>query len=222
MRMKKIYQNGFTLIELMIVMLVMSVLALALMNFVAGWLQLSSEAQAQANLTSTAQLALEKATNDIMLSGSVDSPNRWPDPNGPNGNQYGWTANSQTLILAKVAINSSGQPIYTDNSDYVTLKDDEIYFLSGTTLYRRTLASGEPSDIAVTTCPQSDATASCPPDNIVATGVTNWSVSYYGINGDTVSPTDARSIQLSITLSAQYGSKPITASYTTRMVFRNE
>jgi prepilin-type N-terminal cleavage/methylation domain-containing protein len=215
-------KNGFTLVELIVVLLIMSVLSIVLMNFVADWLQVSSEAQAEVNLTSTAQLALDKVTNDIMLSGSVDATNRWPDPNGPGGNEYGWTSNAQTLILAKVAINSSGQPIFTDSSDYVTLKDDEVYFLSGTTLYRRTLASGQTGDIAVTTCPQSDASSSCPPDNVVATGVTGWSVSYYGINGDVVSPADARSVQLSITLSSQYGSQPITASYTTRMVFRNE
>jgi prepilin-type N-terminal cleavage/methylation domain-containing protein len=213
---------GFTLIELLVVMLVMAILSLTIANFITSWLQSSSENQAKANLLSTAESALTKVANDIMLSGSVDTTNRWPDPNGPNGNPYGWTSGSSTMILAKVAVNSSGNAIFTDSSDYVTLKDDEVYFMSGTTLYRRTLASGELGDSAVTTCPASDATAQCPPDNVVATGVTNWAVSYYDINGNLVSPANARSVQISITLSSMYGSTPISSSYTTRMVFRND
>jgi prepilin-type N-terminal cleavage/methylation domain-containing protein len=215
MQKDKTTAAGFTLIELLVVMLVMAILSLTVANFVTNWLQASSENQAKANLLNTAESALTKVADDIMLSGSVDSPNRWPDPNGPNGNQYGWTSNSSTLVLAKVAVNSSGSAIFTDSSDYVTLKDDEVYFLSGTTLYRRTLASNELGDVAVTTC-------LCPPDNVVTTGVTNWAVTYYDINGDLVSPVSARSIQISITLSSEYGSSPITSSYTTRMVFRND
>jgi prepilin-type N-terminal cleavage/methylation domain-containing protein len=222
MHKRKLNPNGFTLIELLIVIILIAILSLAISNFIADWLQTATVSQAESNLLSNAQLALTKVTTDIELSGSVDTTNRWPDPNGPGGNPYGWTSSSSVLILAKVAINSSGQPIFTDNSDYVTLKDDEVYFLSGTTLYRRTLASGEDGDIAVTTCPASDATASCPPDNVVATGVSNWSVSYYDQNGDSVSPGNARSVQVSITLSSDAGGQPISESYTTRMVFRND
>lgn len=215
-------EAGFTLIELLVVMLVMAILSLTIANFITNWLQSSSENQAKANLLTTAESALTKVANDIMLSGSVDTTNRWPDANGPNGNPYGWNSGSSTLILAKVAVSSSGAAIFTDNSDYITLKDDEVYFMSGTTLYRRTLASGELGDSAVTTCPASDATAQCPPDNVVATGVTNWTVSYYDINGNSVAAANARSVQISITLSSMYGNNPITSSYTTRMVFRND
>ncbi|MGH7234733.1 MAG: prepilin-type N-terminal cleavage/methylation domain-containing protein [Candidatus Saccharimonadales bacterium] len=221
MRKSILNKKGFTLLELLVVMLVMGILSLAIANFVTSWLQTSSENEAKANLLSTAESALTKVSNDIMLSGSVDTANRWSDPNGPSGNHYGWTSGSSTLVLAKVAVSSNGSAIFTDGSDYVTLKDDEVYFLSGTTLYRRTLSSGESGDSAVTTCPAAVATAQCPADNVIATGVTSWSVSYYDINGDSVTPANARSVQLSITISSEYGAKPITSSYTTRMVFRN-
>ena len=211
--------SGFTLIELLIVMLVMGVLSLMLANFIASWLQASGLEQARANLLSNAENALGTVTNDIMLSGSVDQTNRWPDANAPAN---GWQSNSQTLILAKVATDSSGNPIFLDTSNYITQKDDEIYFLNGTTLYRRTLKSDSTNDAAVTTCPQSDATSTCPPDTVIATGVTNWSVGYYDANNDSVTPANARSIQLSITLTEPYGGQSVSASYSTRMVFRND
>lgn len=218
---KKPEESGFTLIEMLIVLLVMSILSLALANFIASWLQTQGLAQTRASLISDTESALDTANKDIKLSGSVDQTNRWPDPNGPGGNQYGWTSGSQVVILAKVATNSSGNPIFTDSNDYITLKDDEIYYLSGTTLYRRTLASGIDGDTAVTTCPPSSATATCPADATIATGVTNWSVSYYDANNNSVSPSNARSVQLSITLSTPYDGQTVSASYTTRMVFRN-
>jgi prepilin-type N-terminal cleavage/methylation domain-containing protein len=214
-------QNGFTLIELMVVVLVMGILSVALANFIFGWMNTAGLQQVRSNLQYDAEYALDTVNNDIMLSGSVDSTNRWPDPNGPGGN-YGWTSNSQTLILAKVATDSSGNPIFLDSTDYITQKDDEIYYLSGTTLYRRTLSSGTSGDSAVTTCPPSLSTSSCPPDMTVATNVSAWSVAYYGANNNVVSPDLARSVQLSITLSGSYGAEPLSASYTTRMVFRND
>ena len=212
---------GFTLVELLVVMLVMSILSLTLANFIATWLQTQGLAQTRSNLLTNAESALDNVSQDIMLSGSVDQTNRWPDANGPGGNQFGWQSGSQTLILAKVAVDSSGDPIFVDTTDYITQKDDEIYFLSGSTLYRRTLASTSSTDAAITTCPSSDATSTCPADKIIATGVSSWSVSYYDASNNLVSPSDARSVQLSITISTPYDGQPVNVSYTTRMVFRN-
>jgi len=217
----KRHQNGFTLVELLLVMIIMGIVGLALTNFISTWLQTASISEARADLLNSAEIALDDVNNDIMLSGGVDQTNRWPDPNGPGGNEYGWQSGDQTLILAKVATDSSGNPIFLDSSDYITQKDDVIYFLNGTTLYRRILASDSTNDSAITTCPASDATASCPPDTVIATDVTNWSVSYYNAENQIVTPADARSVQLSITLSEPYGNANISASYTTRMVFRN-
>lgn len=220
--MTKQRSYGYTLIELLIVMVVMSIISLVLANFITTWLQSSSQAQARAFLLGNAESAVGKVTNDILLSGSVDLTNRWSDANGPGGNPFGWQSNSTTLILAKVATNSGNNPIFLDSSNYITQKDDIIYFISGKTLYRRVLKSTSTNDAAVTTCPQSDATISCPVDNTVVTNVTSWSLVYYDANDNIVSPANARSVQVSITLSSGYGSQPFSESYTTRMVFRND
>lgn len=212
--------SGFTLIELLIVMLVTSILSLSLADFISNWLVAAGQDNANVVLQTNAESALDLVNTDIMLSGSVDQTNRWPDPNSPNG-LYGWQSGSQTIILAHIATDSSGNVIFVDSSKYITLKDNYIYYLSGTTLYRRILASGIAGDTAVTTCPPASATLSCPADKTIATGVTSWSVSYYDASNNTVTPANARSVQLAITLATTYAGHTVNASYLTRMVFRN-
>jgi len=206
---------------MLVVMLVMSVLSLSLANFITTWLQASSLAQKRADLLTSAETALDTVTGDIRLSGNADLNNRWADANAP-GNQYGWQSGSQTLVLAKVAVDSSNNIIFSDPSKYISQKDNEVYFLSGSTLYRRTLESDSANDAATTTCPAAVASSSCPADTVVATNVANWSVTYYDASGVVVSPTDARAVQISVTLNSKLNAQTISASYTTRMVFRNE
>lgn len=215
-------EQGFTLIEMLVVTVIISVLSLTLANFVITWLQAESLANARTSLLQNAENALDTVTSDIKLSGSVDTTNRWPDPNGPSGNQFGWSSGSQTLILARVALTKNNAVIFSDPSEYISQKDNEIYYLSGSTLYRRTLASTSTGDVAVTTCPPALATKTCPADKTVATGVSSWSVAYYDENGDVTTAADARSVQIAITLISKVNTQTISESYTTRMVFRND
>jgi hypothetical protein len=124
-------------------------------------------------------------------------------------------------VLAKAATDSSNNILYSDASKYITEKDNEIYYLSGSTLYRRTLATNDNNDVAVTTCPP-PGSSGCPADKTIATGVTSFSVHYYDANETIVTPTSARSIELDITMSSTQDGHTISASYNTRMVFRNK
>lgn len=222
MKTHKLNQKGLTLIELIVVMLVMSILAIMMANFIANWLQSETNTQKRADLLTNAQNALDTITEDIRMSGSVDANNRWPDANGPSGNQFGWASGSQTLILAKTAVTSGNTVIFSDPSNYITQKDNAIYYLSGTTLYRRILESTDASDAATTTCPPSAATSSCPADKTIATGVKTFTVTYYDADNNVVTPANARSVQLAITLTTKQNTQTISASYSTRMVFRND
>lgn len=215
-------QRGFTLVELLITCVLIGIVGIAIAGFMTTWLGAYSEANARTSLLDNAELALDRITADIRLSGNADENNRWPDPNGPSGDQYGWASDSDTLVLAKVANDKNGNAIFSDPNNYITLKDNEVYFLSSGTLYRRTLASDNANDAVYTTCPAAKATASCPADDVIATGVTNFSVNYYDADENEVTPANARSINLDLTLATKSGGKTITAHYSTRMVFRNE
>jgi prepilin-type N-terminal cleavage/methylation domain-containing protein len=214
-------EGGYTLVELLVTMIIISILSLGIVSFFTGWLQVESLAQSRSDLLLTAENALDMITNDIKLSGEVDINNRWADQYAPGGS-YGWASGSQVLVLAKIATDKSNNVIYSDASKYISQKDNEVYFLSGTTLYRRTLQSDDPTDAAVTTCPAADASPSCPADTVVATGVSNFSVTYYDADENIVAPSSARSVQLSITISSSTGGKKTSATYATRMVFRND
>lgn len=215
---------GFTLVELIITMVVVGIIALTLPNFIANWLNASSLGQARSDLLSNAETALDTVNKDIRLSGAADQNNRWADPNAPSApsDEYSWQSNSTTLVLAKAAVDSSGNIIFSDTSKYISQKDNEIYYISGSTLYRRTLSSGDSSDAAVTTCPPASATPSCPADKVIANDVSSFSIQYYDANDQQVVPNNARSVQLAITLQNKVGTETISASYNTRMVFRNE
>lgn len=213
---------GFTLIELLITMTLMSLVGITLSQFIASWFEASSLTQARTNLLTNAESALDKVSTDIKLSGSADDNNRWPDNNAPSapGNLYSWASNSSTLVLAKSATDSSGNVIYSDPNNYITLKDNVIYYVSNGTLYRRTLSSGNANDAAITTCPP-PGQSGCPADISVANRVTNFAVQYYDANENVVAPSSARSIELDITLQTTQGGKTVSATYNTRMVFRN-
>ena len=215
-------QSGFTLVELLVTISLMSILSLMLANFVITWLAASTLAQARTELLTNAENALDTVTEDIRLSGSADQKNRWPDANAPGGNQFGWQSNGNTLVLAKAAVDASNSIIFSDAAKYITQKDNEIYYVSAGTLYRRTLESSDTNDVAITTCPPANATRGCPADKTVATNVTNFAVTYYDADLSVVSPDNARAIQLSITMSKKVNGKAVSASYNTRMVFRNE
>jgi prepilin-type N-terminal cleavage/methylation domain-containing protein len=215
-------EAGFTLVELTLVMIIMSILSLTMANFIETWLQQSSLSQARTNLLVNSETALDKVTNDIKLSGSVDQNNRWADTYGPGNNQFGWTSGSQVLVLAKAAVDSGNNIIFSDPAKYISQKDNEIYYLSGTTLYRRTLASTSAGDAAVTTCPPADATSSCPADLTIATGVTRLTFTYYDASNNSVAPENARSVEIDITISSLQGGQTVSATYSARMVFRNE
>lgn len=216
--------SGFTLVELIITMVLIGILSLTLPNFIATWLQASSLGQARSDLLGNAENALDTVNKDIRLSGAADQNNRWADPNAPGAptNDYSWQSSGSTLVLAKAAVDSGNNIIFSDPAKYISQKDNQIYYVSGSTLYRRTIASSDPNDAAITTCPPAIATSSCPADKTIATGVTTFSVQYYDANEQQVTPSSAHSIQLAITLQDKVGSKTISASYNTRMVFRNE
>ncbi|HET8709042.1 MAG TPA: type II secretion system protein [Candidatus Saccharimonadales bacterium] len=214
---------GFTLVELLVTIILLTVVALALTNFIANWVTVSSRSQARADLLANAENALDTINTDIRLSGNVDDKNRWSDNNAPAAptDLQSWVSGASTIVLAKAAVDHDRNVIFSDTSKYISLKDNVIYFVKDGTLYKRVLASDNANDAALTTCPAAVASTSCPVDSTITTGVKSFSVKYYDLNNIETTPSSARSVQLSITLETHKGGQTVTASYSTRMVFRN-
>lgn len=216
--------RGVTLVELLISIAVISILVGAVISFTVGNLNGYTAASIRENLLAQAQTGLNKINDSILLAGAADATNRIADQNGPGGpsNLFGWTGTSSTLILATAAQDASGNILFSDPANYVSYKNNIIYYLNGTTLRRRVLAASVSGNATKTSCPDSKATASCKADSIVLENVKAFTVTYLDKNNASVSPGDARGIEISVTMNDKRFTKKTQVSYTTRSVFRND
>lgn len=216
--------SGFTLVELIISCIMVSIMSMVLINFLGTWTQQNALTTARVSLLNDAQVALDSIGENIRQSASADQNNRWLDPNSPGAptNQQSWQSNGTTLILATAAQDSNSNILFSDTANYTSWKNNYVYFVSNQVLYVRTLAANVSGNKAVTTCPASSATSSCPKDRALTSNATSFSVKYYNNDNQEVTPTNARSIELSITLQTKKYNQPIQANYKTRMVFRNK
>lgn len=221
---KKLNDTGMSVVELLVVLTVTTTLVLIITGFLITNLQQSTLATARGNILRETEQSLDLAANDIRLSANADTNNRWPDVNSPTGgtNQYSWQSNGTTVVLATAAENSSGAVIFSDSKNYITEKNNLVYFVKNGTLYKRTIASPVTGNSAKTSCPIALATASCPADKELLHDVTAFGVTYKDGQNNSVTPTDARSIELSVTVSKPLYGKNVSVDYKTRMVFRND
>lgn len=219
----KLNHDGMTLIELSIALLITAAMVTVIVSFAVDKLQQSSIQTMQQDLLSNAETGLNRITNDIRLAVAADANNRWDDPHAPSapGDDFSWQSNATTIVLAVAAQDTSGNIIFDDPHDYVSAKNNVIYYLSNGSIWRRTLAAPNSGNSAVTTCPPSLATASCPADRDILDNVETFSATYYDGSNNQVSSADAHSVQLTVQLNEHKYRQDITAKYTTRMVFRN-
>jgi prepilin-type N-terminal cleavage/methylation domain-containing protein len=214
-------QRGFTVVELAISISVTGILLALIFGFMTSSLQQYSNDTNRANLINSAQAGFERITNDIRLSASADTNNRWPDTYAPV-NTFGWTTDSDTLVLATAAEDTAGNIIFADPANYISQKNNVIYFLQNGTLYRRVIAASVANNSAKTTCPAANATATCKADRKILDNVKTFTIKYYDEQNVEVAPDDARAIELYAKLEKKAFSEPVSVDYKTRMVFRND
>lgn len=221
MTIKRLTSKGFTLLEVMVATMVTSMLLILVVNFMITNFVNSTIDTARADLLREAQLTLDTVGRDIRLSANADEQNRWPDPNSPGGVDFGWASGVDELVLATAAFDSSNNILFSDALHYVTSKNNNIYFVTDGVLYKRILADPIAGNVASTTCPASPSD-SCPDDIRLVDTVLNFTVRYYSNEGLEVTPSEARSVELTLVLQKQRFGRTIDATYTTRTVFRNE
>lgn len=221
--MKRLNAKGFSIVELTVTVAVIAILTVVIATFTVTTLEQYAATQARANLLSETQLALGVAQNDIRLSASADESNRWPDDNAPGApDDFSWLYSENVLILATAVLDNDDNVIFADPAEYISEKNNNIYFVDDGTLYRRTLASPVANNKANTTCPASAVTSSCPADTVLLRNVQDFTVRYLNENDAEVDPPDARSVEISVTVSKRTFQRDITVDYKTRMVFRND
>ncbi len=214
-------EAGYTLVEVTIALAVTAILIFSILDFTTNILVQYTATTARSELLAEVQTALDIANNDIRLSASADQNNRWADSNAPSGD-YSWQSDTNTLVLATAVEDNSGNIIFADPSEYISEKNNIVYYLSGDSLYKRVIAAPVAGNSATSTCPEDEATASCPADKKLLHDISSFQVKYLDGNGNEVTPTDARAIEITVGRSTEKFSQPISVSYTTGMVFRND
>lgn len=215
---------GFTLVETVIALSVTSLLIFVVINFMTNSIVGYAQAGTRTTLLSEAQTGIDVIANDIRISGNADSANRWQDNNAPGapGNLFSWSTGNGTLILATAVEDANGNIVFADPVEYISEKNNNIYFVSNRTLYKRTLAAPNVSNKTKTSCPASVATASCPADRVILKNVETFTVKYYNDQNQEVAPANARSVDLYVKLQKSEYKQPVSVEYSTRMVFRND
>lgn len=220
--MTKPNQSGFTIPEMAISVTVAGFLAAAL--FIATFYYYANVIQSQTStdLGLESQNILAQLTSDIRLSDAISSTNAIADANAPVG---GWvTSNpSNILIIESPAVDSFQNIIYDQNTGF-PYRNEFVYFINGSSMYKRILANpAAAGNTAITTCPANKVTSSCPQDLLFSTNVSNLSFTFYDAADATTSDaTKARSLTLDADMLKKSFGKNITLINTTRVTLRNQ
>lgn len=217
--------GGYTLIELLVATSIMMLIIVGMLTFLVNSIVGNARREARSDLLREAQLALDVMVGDIRLSANVDDNNRIEDPNSPDAaatNGFGWESDADTLILATAVEDNSGTIIFQDEAHYITEKNNLIYYVLDGILYKRTLAADVADNASTTTCPPDEADSVCPADRLSVENVSSLQLRYYDAENNEVPPSNARSVEATLSLQAVKFGRTIDVSYSTRTVFRNE
>lgn len=214
-------QVGFTIPELVLSITVASILALVLFTATFYYYANVQQAQAAADLGLESQTVLSQLTENVRLADDIASTNAISDPSNPGG----WmTSNPSSIIIVEnPAVDSSRNIIYDSDSGF-PYKNEYIYFLDGTDMYKRILANSDaPGNTATTTCPAGLAGPTCPADPLLGSDVTNLTFTFYDSAGNsTADATQARSVAFQVDLSKKVFGKTVKLANSTRITLRNQ
>lgn len=210
---------GFSMVELMIAIGIAVVLSSVLITFTLTYVADVFRSRVAAELAVESNFVLQTMVEDIRLADGIATTNTLMDANQPSG---GWTTSdsSNRIVINSPALTASRDIIYDSSTGY-PYRNQYIYFISGTTLYKRVLKNDSATgNTAVTTCPTSSST--CPADKNYTSNIQDLTLQFFDIdNASTVDPASARSIKVGIVMSRKSYGKTITLSNSIQVTLRN-
>jgi Tfp pilus assembly protein PilV len=217
----RIGDEGFSLAEVTVALLVATVMIGVMFSVTFFYYANAVQSQETALLALDSQTILSQMVEDLRLADGISATNSIADTYAPSG---GWTTNdpSNIIIIRYPATDTNRDIIYDPNSGY-PYRNEYIYFLSGTTMYKRILKNTNATGNTVTqTCPKASATTLCPPDKTFSSNVSDLTFTFYDANNATTAdPTQARSVKLTLTMQKKVFGRLITLSNSTQITQRN-
>jgi Tfp pilus assembly protein PilE len=214
-------EKGFTIVELTIVISVTSVVALVFLGIISNYFVVITRNNELADMTINSQNLLRSTVENIRFGNGVEQTNTISDPNAPSG---GWnTSNTSFVIVIPIPAVDSSKDYIIDPSTGQPYMNELVYYKSGSTLMRRTLANpGASGTTLKTSCPSSLATTSCPADVVLANYVSSMTFTLYDQNAAQTNTTSlARSIKINLTMERNAPISPLSLSNTIRVTLRN-
>lgn len=211
--------SGFTIVELIVSMVVTVMLIVSIVGVVSTWLGQYSAGNTRSKQSANLQTALTRISTDVRQSYTVLSQNVDTDTDAPT-TPGSWQTGTNQLVLGKTPRNASGTALYDTPLFFSGKPDSIVYYLKNGTIYRRIVpASGTnyaTNANTLITCTPS-ASGGCPNDMAILSGVTQLQFTYYdSSNNSGATPTDTRSVAVSITASQQQSGQTITATDSVR------
>lgn len=213
---------GFTITELNITLIVGAIVLLTVSAVFTNYFTLITRNNLYVEMTADSQNLLRIMTEELRYGAGVRQTNSITDANMP---AEGWNTNNDdfVIIIAVPAKDSDGDYII-DSSTGSAYKNEYVYFkeVDGF-LYKRVLANPNASgNIATTTCPASQASATCPADIQLVEGVDT--VVFQLFDQDDYSTTDpllARSVHIFVSLERDTFGPAIRTDNNLRITLRN-
>lgn len=196
-------QQGFTLPELIIVMVLTVLLSGLLFQFAIGYARFNTVAQSDSIAFVERLNASDYLRENLGLSSGLIGQNSIPDTNAnvPDGSDpsywrlihaiKGTFGNTSTvtplLYYKKPSLNTSGSMSY---NGVLVHEDEYILYHDGPSkeLRVRTLANSDvTSNRATTSCPPAIATSSCPADKVLINDIVSVVLRYFSRSGNDIS-----------------------------------
>lgn len=203
--MKKLEESGFTLTELLIVMLVTGFLVTLIMYFTFSYWRYTYILEADQDTLSTRLNAGDILREQLGTSSGLVTQNSLPDVNRHNpdpadgtgqywlvihaipGNQSAAAGTTAPLVYFKrFSANSAGAHIMNGTQPY---EDEYVLYIDGTKkqLLLRSLANASATGNRLkTSCPPAIATSSCPADKVIAGELSSVNMRYFSRTGNLI------------------------------------
>lgn len=195
-------ESGFTIPELIVVMILTVLLSGLLFQFALGYMRFNAVAQSDSiafverlNVSDFLRENLGLSSGLINQNSIVDANANVPDSSNPNHwreihaikGSFGNTSSVTPLLyFKKPSVNTSNNIVYNGTSPY---EDEFIVYHDGPSkqIRVRTLANSAATNNKLTTsCPPSIATSSCPADKILINDILSVSLRYFSRSGNDI------------------------------------
>lgn len=213
--------RGFTLVELIVSNAVLGILLVGLFAMSTYYFAMVTRNNALVEMSVDSQSLLRATVEELRYGAGVRQVSAISDPNAPAG---GWnTSNSNFIIIIAVpALNLAGNYII-DTDTGSPYNNELVYYKSGTTLFKRTLAHpSAANNRLITSCPEAASSPSCPPDKKLIDFLDSMIFTLYDQdNALTTDPLLARSVKIDLAMKRDTFGNPLTLDNSIRVTLRN-